>query len=65
MSWIRDFSSSEGFVSPVRNIEADAPAEMRHELIDLVFRLAPQGLGEEHIYHVICQSLGEMGAGNP
>lgn len=66
MSWIRGFTGQEGVVPPERNIDQDAPVEMRHELIDLIFHLFEEaGWDVDHVYHVICQSLGRMGAGQP
>ena len=68
MTHFRDFSSSDEFEPPVRNIDSDAPEGMRHELIDLVFHLAEHNrllLSEERMHRIICQSLGERASGQP
>lgn len=60
MSWIRSFSGQAGGASGTRDLE-DAPLPMRQELVDLFFSLAEHNHDEvppEHIYQVICQSLG-------
>jgi hypothetical protein len=68
MTHFRDFSSSDEFQQPIRNIDSDAPTAMRHELIDLFFHLAehnfPQ-LSDERLCRIISQSLGKRAPGQP
>jgi len=67
-NWIRGFSSREGELPPVRNVE-DAPPAMRQELIDLFFGLverSPSNLMDDaRLYRVIGQCLGVGASGNP
>ncbi len=68
MTKFRDFSSSEEFQQPIRNIDYDAPTAMRHELIDLFFHLAEHNsppLSEDRLYRIISQSLGIGTSGQP
>lgn len=68
MSWIRGFSASEGFVPPVRNVDRDAPRELRQELVDLIFHIVDESQGHltgTHLYHMVSQSLGIQASGNP
>lgn len=68
MTHFRDFSSSDEFQPAVRNIDSDAPAGMRHELIDLIFHLAEHNsppLTDKRMHRIICQSLGAPASGQP
>ncbi|MGA9754526.1 MAG: hypothetical protein WBV23_05220 [Desulfobaccales bacterium] len=68
MSHFRDFSSSDEFPQPVRNIDSDAPQAMRQELIDLIFHLAEHNsppLSDDRMYRIISQSLGISASGQP
>ena len=68
MTHFRDFTSSDEFQPVVRNVDSDAPAKMRQELIDLIFHLAEYNfplLSDERIHRIICQSLGERASGQP
>jgi len=68
MSPIRKFSSGRGGNPTVRNIDNDAPLEMRQEIVDVIFSIAehtqswPQ---PRQIYNIACQSLGIQAVGNP
>jgi hypothetical protein len=67
VDWIRGFSSQAGHTAGTRDLE-DAPQPMRQELVDLFFGLAEHNHEEvppEHIYRVICQSLGINASGAP
>lgn len=64
MASIRNFSSSQGLNPSVRNIDNDAPQEMRQELIDLFFNVAEQFISENHLYSVISQSIGVRRSAN-
>jgi len=73
MSRFRRFSSSQGLDPPVRNIDNDAPPEMRQELVDVIFDVATTPLSippinlisEDHLYSVTSQSIGVARSGNP
>ncbi len=73
MSRFRRFSSSQGLNPPIRNIDNDAPPEMRQELVDVIFHVATTPLSfsptnlisEDHLYSVISQSIGVTRSGNP
>ena len=68
MSHFRDFSATNDSSPPVRNIDSEAPAGLRQELVDLVFHLAEQNsppLSEERMHRVICQSIGVSASGQP
>ena len=74
MSRFRRFSSSQGLNPKVRNIDNDAPPEMRQELVDVIFHVATTPLSipsptnlisEDHLYSVISQSIGVTRSGNP
>ena len=78
---IRDFTSQlKGNTSPKRNVDNDAPAGLRQELIDLIYQVhrtgKPQRFGEPireyhpqfneaNLHKVITQSLGFEAAGEP
>jgi hypothetical protein len=67
VNWIRGFSEQSPGSSGVRNLE-DAPPPMRQELVDLFFSLAEHNQEEippQHVYQVICQSLGIRPSGSP
>ncbi|MGH9432927.1 MAG: hypothetical protein ACRD3T_15435 [Terriglobia bacterium] len=68
MKGIRDFTTQEGPIPPVRNIQ-DAPPGMGQELIDLAWHVAESSLGrinaDDKLYLVIEQSLGFQATGNP
>ena len=64
----REFSSSDEFQPAVRNLDSDAPAELRQEVIDLIFHLAEHHsppLSDERMYRIICQNLGASTSGQP
>ncbi len=68
MGGIRNFAEQEGHAPPLRNIDYDAPAPMRQELLAVIYDLLPQGgavVHEEEIYYGIEQMLGVQAAGNP
>jgi hypothetical protein len=68
MTHFRDFSSSDEVEPKVRNIDSDAPAGLRHELVDLVFHLAEHNslsLNEERMHRIISQSIGVSASGQP
>lgn len=68
MTHFRNFSSSDEFQPVVRNIDSDAPAGMRQELIDLIFHITEHNsppLSDERMQRVICQSLGVSASGKP
>jgi hypothetical protein len=70
MGPIRDFSASQNANAPLRNIDADAPAGMRQEIVDLVFFIsentsALQWPSPRQVYQVSCQSIGVQASGNP
>lgn len=68
MSHFRDFSATNDSSPPVRNIDSDAPAGLRHELVDLIFHLAEHNsppLNEGRMHKIICQSLGVSASGQP
>lgn len=68
MSNFREFSASDEVERPVRDIDSDAPAGMRQELIDLFFHLAEHNsppLNDGSMYRIVCQSLGERASGQP
>lgn len=68
MSPIREFSSGQGTNPVVRNIDNDAPPEMRREIVDVIFSIAEStqmGPQPRHIYNIACQSLGIETVGNP
>ncbi|HBD09778.1 MAG TPA: hypothetical protein DCZ69_16125 [Syntrophobacteraceae bacterium] len=68
MTHFRDFSSSNETTPQARDIGSDAPAGLRHELIDLVFHLAEHNsppLSEERMHRIICQSIGVSASGQP
>jgi hypothetical protein len=67
VSWVRGFTARSGSDTGTRNVE-DAPQSMRQELIDLFFSLAEHNQEEippDHVYRVICQSLGISPSGSP
>lgn len=68
MSWVRGFSTQEGHVPPLRNLE-DAPQPMRQELLDAFYLVAGETQGrvsvDGHLYFVISQSLGVQAAASP
>ncbi|MCL4706754.1 hypothetical protein KJ068_16415 [bacterium] len=64
----RDFSLSDESIPPVRNVDSDAPREMRNELVDLFFHLiehSSSSISPDLLYRIICQSLGETASGKP
>jgi hypothetical protein len=68
MGGIRNFGEQEGHAPPLRNIDNDAPAPMRQELLAVIYDLLPQGraaVNGEEIYYGIEQMLGVQAAGNP
>jgi len=68
MGGIRNFTGPEGHFPAVRDIDNDAPQQMRQELIDHVFGLAerePDVITADRLYRVIGQSLGVGVSGNP
>jgi hypothetical protein len=68
MGGIRHFGEQEGHAPPLRNIDNDAPAPMRQELLAVIYDLLPQGgaaVHEEEMYYGIEQMLGVQAAGNP
>lgn len=68
MTHFRNFTSSEEYQHPVRNIDTDAPSGMRQELIDLFFHLAEHNsppMSVELVHRIICQSLGTPASGQP
>ena len=68
MTHFRQFSSSDEFSSPVRNIDSNAPSDKRNELIDLIFHIVENNsppLNEQRMHRIICQSLGETASGKP
>src|SRR5260370_15007957 len=68
MGGIRHFGEQEGHAPPLRNIDNDAPAPMRQELLAVIYDLLPQGgaaVHDELIYYGIEQVLGVQAAGNP
>ena len=68
MTHFRDFSGSNEVSPQVRNIDSDAPAGLRHELVDLVFHLAEHNsppLSEERMHRIVCQSIGVSASGQP
>jgi hypothetical protein len=68
MTHFRDFTSSKEFPPKVRNVDSDAPAGMRQELIDLIFHIAEHNsdvLNDELIHRIICQCLGISASGQP
>ncbi len=68
MTHFRDFSASDEVEPKVRNIDSDAPAGLRHELVDLVFHLAEHNsppLNEERMHRIISQSIGVSASGQP
>jgi hypothetical protein len=68
MSPIRDFSVSQGLNPPVRNIDADAPAAMRLEVVDFIFDLAencPNQSFAGRVYDIAALNLGQRHAANP
>jgi hypothetical protein len=67
VNWVRDFSAHSSGASGARNLE-DAPDGMRQELLDLYYLLTEHRSEEvppEHLYNVICQSLGIRPSGYP
>ncbi|HEY2459576.1 MAG TPA: hypothetical protein VGI16_02160 [Candidatus Acidoferrum sp.] len=67
MGWIRSFSSELDGGRGERTLE-DAPGPMRQELVDFFFGLAEHHHDEippEHVYRVICQSMGISSSGSP
>jgi hypothetical protein len=68
MGGIHSFGEQEGHAPPLRNIDNDAPAPMRQELLAVIYDLLPQGgaaVHEEQIYYGIEQMLGHQAAANP
>ena len=68
MSPFRNFSSSQGLVPATRNIDNDAPAEMRRELVDVIFSVCENNesyLPSRRIYEISQQSSGAAVAGSP
>lgn len=71
MGWIRNFTNQEDHNPTIRNIDSDAPHEMRRELVDLFFSILdnnPDILGtidHDFIYRVSCQSMGFETTANP
>lgn len=69
MTQFRVFSSSQGLTPAVRNIDADAPNEMRQELVDVIFSIceADEGahISSRRIYEISQQSIGMGIAANP
>ncbi|MBI4182490.1 MAG: hypothetical protein HY521_00665 [Proteobacteria bacterium] len=65
---IRGFTSDPENVAPVnRDVENDAPTQLRQELADIFFRVCGDGRDstERRLYQVIAQSLGIQASGNP
>lgn len=68
MGGTRNFAEQEGHVPPLRNIDNDAPAPMRQELLAVIYDLLPlsrPAITEEQIYYGVEQMLGEEARGNP
>jgi len=68
MGGIRNFAEQEGHVPPLRNIDNDAPAAMRQELLAVIYDLLPlcgPAVTEQQIYYGVEQMLGVQAAGNP
>jgi hypothetical protein len=68
MSHFRGFSASNEFAPTERNIDSDAPAGLRQELVDLVFHLAEHNsppMSDERMHRIICQSIGLSASGQP
>jgi hypothetical protein len=68
MGGIFNFAGPEGHLRGVRNIDNDAPAPMRQQVLAVAYDLLPQCLGaptEQQLYYGIEQMLGLQAAGNP
>jgi len=64
----RGFTGGGDFQLPARDIDNDAPAQMRQEWVDhafLVSERVAENLRPEHLYRIIGQSLGIQVSGNP
>ena len=61
MGGIRNFAEQEGHAPLLRNIDNDAPAQMRQEVLAVIYDLlgeAGVAVNEEEIYYGIEQMLG-------
>lgn len=68
MGGIRNFGAQEGHFPVARNVDNDAPAAMRQEILAVAYNLLPNCAGfvtEQQIYYGIEQMLGLQAAGNP
>jgi hypothetical protein len=68
MGGIRNFAEQEGHAPLLRNIDNDAPAQMRQEVLAVIYDLlgeAGVAVNEEEIYYGIEQMLGVEAAGRP
>jgi hypothetical protein len=65
MTSFREFSTSEGLLPKARTVDSDAPCEFRNELVDLVFSLAGEHMGEAYFHRLMTQNIGASVAGNP
>ena len=68
MAPCRQFSSSQGLHPTVRDIDGDAPIEMRRELVDAIFSICeghPEEIDRRRIYEISSHSIGAAVAGNP
>ncbi len=68
MTHFRDFTSSKELSPKIRNVDSDAPAGMRQEIIDLVFHITEHNssfLDDGLIHRIICQSIGAHASGQP
>lgn len=68
MGGVRDFGAQEGHIPAVRNVDNEAPAGMRQEILAIVYNILPNCAGfvtEEQIYYGVEQMLGLQAAGNP
>jgi len=57
----REFTSNQGIVPAVRNVDNDAPIGMLREIINVIFHLTEHtrmGPQPRYIYNIACQSLG-------
>ena len=66
MGGTRNFGVQQGHLPQLRNIDNDAPAPMRQELLAVAYDLLPLCGGvftEAHLYYGIEQMLGQQAAG--
>jgi hypothetical protein len=64
---IHNFSVQQAAAPAPRNIDNDAPAALRQQLLAVTYDLLPQahGFTEGNLYYGIEQMLGVQAAGNP